>query len=110
MSFKYTKEIMEETANIYIDDIIDISTVQEFEDVIDNIVSNNIINYIVIDMEKVQFIDSTGIGSIVKVISKLQDKGIEIKYINITEEISDIFDILGIFDVYEQGTFILKNN
>ncbi|WAH36791.1 STAS domain-containing protein [Alicyclobacillus dauci] len=52
-----------------------------------------------IDFEDVEFIDSTGIGSIVNLIQSLEGSDIRYRLTNVSEEIQEVFTIIGLEDL-----------
>jgi len=73
---------------------LDIATVDIFKKVVeearDSATSMNI------DMEELSFVDSTGVGGLLNVIKSLKFDNIEVKVSNVSEEVSEVFDLLGL--------------
>lgn len=82
---------------------LDIASVDLFKSKIENIVDN--VNSIVIDLAKLEFIDSTGVGSLIQVIRKLSEKNIDVKVINISSEVFEVLDLLGIPELLGEELF-----
>lgn len=61
---------------------------------------------IVIDFRELDFIDSTGVGTLVEVIKELQGENYKIEVCNISKDIFDILELLGITEMF--GTDYLK--
>lgn len=104
MKLNFDCKIENGTAYVSIEHTLDISTVDEFEKNMNNISK---VSEIFVSFQKMKFIDSTGIGSLVKVIKHFQENKVSIKIINIPNEIYDILDILGLIDIYKDTVFVI---
>lgn len=94
-----------DTAGLLLRGILDVSTVDIFKDkleVVDNV------KEVKIDIDKLRFIDSTGIGGLANGVKLLQHKGISVEIINISAEIFEILDVLGVPEVLGADIFKVK--
>ncbi len=66
---------------------------EHFEKLIDNINEN--IN-IIIDFNKISFIDSSGLGFLVNICKKIREKGNSIILTGLQESVNDIFRLTGV--------------
>ncbi len=55
---------------------------------------------IIINGEKLDYIDSTGLGVIMSIYKKLQEKNLKIKILNLKPNIYKLFDITGLNKVF----------
>ncbi|MFW5985990.1 MAG: anti-sigma F factor antagonist [Halanaerobiales bacterium] len=82
---------------------MDISTVPDFKEKVKIRTENNRIKHLVLDLSKVKFIDSSGLGAILGRYRFLDKKGGKVLLVNPGQQIKKIFDmsgILKIMDVY----------
>ncbi len=84
--------------NIQLNGALDISGVDVFEETIAAMDLTSV-TMVCVDMKNVVFIDSTGIGSLLNLIRTLKEQETEYKFININEEIQEIFLIIGLEDL-----------
>lgn len=54
---------------------------------------------LVVDMAQLEFIDSTGVGSLVSVIRSANNKGIQFDIVNVPDGINEIFEVIGVYEV-----------
>ncbi len=83
---------------------IDIYTSPAFKDDVLNII-NEENKDIVINAEKLDYLDSTGLGVIMSILKAIKEKNLSIKMINVKASIYKLFDITGfnkIFDIEER--------
>lgn len=83
---------------------IDIYTSPAFKDDVLNII-NEENKDIVINAEKLDYLDSTGLGVIMSILKVIKEKNLSIKLINVKASIYKLFDITGfnkIFDIEER--------
>jgi len=68
--------------------------------------------YILVHLEKVEYLDSTGLGILIGGVKRLKEQGGALKLVGPSPRISRIFDITGlnrIFDVYATQTEALAS-
>lgn len=56
---------------------------------------------IVINAEKLEYIDSTGLGSVMAILKLMKEKGLNLKIINVRKNIYKLFDITGFSKVID---------
>jgi anti-sigma B factor antagonist len=59
---------------------------------------------LIVDMEAVQFIDSTGLGMLVSILKEARNAGGTVRLINLTREVMRLLQITGLERVFEIGT------
>lgn len=74
---------------------LDIATVDDFERSVQE-ASMALDGSITIDMAKLVFVDSTGVGGLLKVIKGLRNNSIEVKVTNVNPDVYEVFDLLGL--------------
>jgi anti-anti-sigma factor len=60
---------------------------------------------IIFDLSGLKFLDSSVIGFILYECRKLIDKGYQLKFRNLTDEVRDLFDLLGISHILGESIF-----
>ncbi len=86
---------------IYLNGEIDLNNIQEMEKALDEGVK--LCKNIIIDMKDVRFIDSTGIGLLVKTYKSLKPEGKAIEIKNATGNVRKVFKITCLEDVFNMG-------
>ncbi|MDR1773565.1 MAG: anti-sigma F factor antagonist [Clostridioides sp.] len=85
----------------------------EVRDELDSIINKNQIKVIVFDFEKINFMDSSGIGVIIGRYKKIASDGGRVSVINVNERVRKIFDLSGLNKIinicktYEESIGIL---
>ena len=74
---------------------------QIFQDQISSFLENDKKN-IIIDMGEVKFVDSTGIGNIVRAFSTVKDAGGKLKLAGISDKVQGVLSITKLNSVFEQ--------
>jgi len=90
--------------------IFNSKNISSFKDHFDRI-DHGDINHIILDMERVEEIDSTGIGAIISLLKNLQHKGGNLRIIKLRGAVKKLFEVLRIdriIEVYEDETVALK--
>lgn len=82
---------------------LDISTVEKFRSGIENVSEKT--TEVQLDFFGVEFVDSTGIGSLVQVMKQLQARDIKVMIKRIPAEIYEVFDLLGIPELMGEEFF-----
>lgn len=77
---------------------LDIATVDNLNEHVDLMVQANC-SSILIDFSKLIFIDSTGIGAILRVIYLARDKGFAVELEGMNSNINEIFETVGVIRV-----------
>ncbi|GAB4264328.1 STAS domain-containing protein [Thermincola ferriacetica] len=104
MSLIVDKKVVEEVTYYKLTGILDISTVV-FDD---SFCALKDIKELVIDIDEVRFIDSSGINQLAHIIKKCQKQRIPIKIINISNEVFEVLDLIGLPELFGEDIFILK--
>jgi len=82
---------------------LDISTVEKFRQSVEDVPETT--TEIHLDFSDVEFVDSTGIGSLVHMFNQLKARDIEVKVKRIPAEIYEVFDLLGIPELIGEEHF-----
>ncbi|KNZ69805.1 anti-sigma-factor antagonist [Thermincola ferriacetica] len=104
MSLIIKKKVEEEVTYYRLAGILDIST-DAFDD---NFSDLKDVGDLVIDIDEIRFIDSSGINLLAQIIKKCQKQRIPIKIINISNEIFEVLDLIGLPELFGEDIFILK--
>jgi len=92
------KEVQGETTILKLKGLLDISTQKIIEPYIAEIES---IKKLIFDFTELDFIDSTGIGSIIDAIYVAQEKNFIIELTGVDEGIDDVFKTVGLYHILE---------
>ncbi|WP_170163496.1 STAS domain-containing protein [Brevibacillus gelatini] len=96
MSLVMKEEINGSILNVQVIGLMDYSTVDNFMvEIPDNITK------IVIDFSGLDFIDSTGIGSILSIIHAAADRGIVVTFEGLNKETDELFELVGVYIIKE---------
>ncbi|WP_040203687.1 STAS domain-containing protein [Neobacillus jeddahensis] len=98
MSLQIYQDIDRDQAIVWINGIMDITTVDAFHSKIEQL---PVITSLLLDFSQLEFIDSTGIGAIVELVYLSQEKNFALEFRGIDENIQQIFDVLGLFTIIE---------
>lgn len=82
----------------HIEGVLDISTSDLFAE---NVSDATDVEEVILDVSKMTFIDSTGIGAILELIYQLKETGTSMQIVGMNEEIQDIFETIGVLRVME---------
>ena len=74
---------------------------QKFQDQISSFLENGKKN-IIVDMSDVKFVDSSGIGNIIKAFSTVQQVGGKLKLAGLTDKIKGVLSIVKLDKIFEQ--------
>ncbi|WP_018130599.1 STAS domain-containing protein [Effusibacillus pohliae] len=95
MDFKLkVRDILDGLTIIHVEGEVDIGTVNQLLAEIDGIKQQTV----VLDFNKVTFIDSTGIGLLVRKIMEFREEGRNLKLRSLPDIIYEILDEMGIFE------------
>ncbi len=78
---------------------IDIVTSPDFKDVVMNMFEDS--SHILIDGEKLEYMDSTGLGVLISLLKKTRSNNSKISLTNLKPNIYKLFDITGLNNVFE---------
>lgn len=76
---------------------VDMANALEFEDILMENLNNT--DKLVLDLAELTFIDSSGIYSLASVIQFVNKNNIRFEIINVPEAISEIFDVIGVYEL-----------
>ena len=89
---------------------VDIYTSPELKDKVFELIDSKKLN-MVINGEKLEYIDSTGLGILMSIYKKMQENSLTIKILNLKPNIFKLFDITGLSKVFDiQGWEMEKIN
>ena len=86
---------------VYIKGEIDLNNINQIENILDEGIKKG--KNIIIDMKDVRFIDSTGIGLLVKTYKTLKSEGKTIEIRNAVGNVRKVFKITCLEDVFNMG-------
>jgi anti-sigma B factor antagonist len=78
---------------------IDIVTSPDFKEVVMEMFTDN--SNILIDGEKLEYMDSTGLGVLISLLKKTKSNNLKISLTNLKPNIYKLFDITGLNNVFE---------
>jgi anti-anti-sigma factor len=73
---------------------LDIATVDAFKKSIDD--ASEGAQGITLDMAKLSFVDSTGVGGLLNVVKSLKKMNLPVKIMNVSTDVYEVFDLLGL--------------
>jgi anti-anti-sigma factor len=88
----------ESVYSIVVEGVLDIATVDILHERVDQLEKEDF-TLLTVDFSKLLFIDSTGIGAILRVIYLSRDKGFSVKLDGMSENIKDIFETVGVMRI-----------
>jgi anti-anti-sigma factor len=97
MDLIVTQQKNDSTTIFKIKGTLDISTTNLIEPHLKKL--DDDVRNLLFDFSELEFIDSTGIGSIIDAIHLSQEKNFRIQFQNVNEETEQIFDILGLYEI-----------
>jgi anti-anti-sigma factor len=83
---------------IVVEGVLDIATVDILHERVDQFEFEQI-SSLIIDFSKLLFIDSTGIGAVLRVIYLARDKGFSVQFDGMDENVKDTFETVGVMRV-----------
>ena len=86
---------------------LDISTIDLFRTSVENVQNN--VNQVMLDFNDLKFVDSTGVGGLVQAVKKLREQNLQILVKNISPDVFEVLDLLGIPELLGEETFIRKS-
>ncbi|WP_209121568.1 STAS domain-containing protein [Alkalihalobacillus sp. BA299] len=98
MNLTVEKEILDTTVILKLKGILDISTTNNIDPYLEDI---EFFKLLIFDFSELEFIDSTGIGSIMNAIHLSQEKGFKLKLQGINELTHQVFEMIGIYQILE---------
>ncbi|WP_174726992.1 STAS domain-containing protein [Mesobacillus harenae] len=98
MELIINREVAGSTVVIHFKGILDISTVHLIDPYLDDMENVEIVLF---NFNRLEFIDSTGMGLIINTIYLSQEKNFQLKLEGINEEIGEMFETVGLFQILE---------
>jgi anti-anti-sigma factor len=102
--FTYNLEEENKAVKIYFDGDFDIDVTEVIEDEILPKLGNY--EEVILDLAKVPFVDSSGIGLLINVVETLKEQNIKVSISNIQQDVKDIFDILQLPEIIGEEVFV----
>ncbi|MDE3841045.1 anti-anti-sigma factor (plasmid) [Bacillus methanolicus] len=99
MSLTVKQEEQASTIILKIKGVLDITTSHVIEPYLEKI--DNDIKILILDLTELEFIDSTGIGSIMNAIYLSQEKNIQLKLQGVNELTHHVFETVGLYQILE---------
>lgn len=90
----------EEAKAVFLTGSIDASTNQAFEGRLSDILSSGIHNVLLV-LTNVKYINSTGLGTIVKCVDTFRESGGDIKLVGVPTKVIALFEMLGLLNLFE---------
>lgn len=100
-------DVVNNTGYIKLNGELDISTIELFRVSVEGVQSG--VDNVIISFEELQLVDSTGVGGLVQAVKKLGEKNIGVTVQNISEEVFEVLDLLGIPELLGEEKFIQKH-
>lgn len=93
------KEVTENIYTLRVSGVLDYSTMSPFDKEINSIESGT--EKVIIDVEELEFIDSTGIGSIINLVHAAVEHNFDVEFAGMSDEIKELFETIGVFKIME---------
>jgi anti-anti-sigma factor len=93
-----TSERVDTTLTLIISGVLDYSTIFNFNEIIGDL---NGIGRIVMDFSNMEFIDSTGIGSVLDVVHLGSENQVLLEFIGLNDAVREVFETIGVFQILE---------
>ncbi|HBW38163.1 STAS domain-containing protein [Desulfosporosinus sp. BICA1-9] len=107
MMLEIKSEIINKVATLQFDGVLDISTVDSVQTSLSKLID---VHEVILDFEMVKFVDSTGIGTISKILRKLASEGVIVTIRNIPAVVFEVFEILGLPEIFGEEVFQIKKS
>ncbi|MGP4041832.1 STAS domain-containing protein [Gracilibacillus sp. D59] len=98
-TLEVSKKTEGNVCTLYVTGVLDYSTMDPFIKKIKEIETGS--KKVIVNFEKLEFIDSTGIGAIINLVHEANDKKFKVSLDGMNDEISDLFDTLGVYQIME---------
>lgn len=102
MSLQIRMEISDQRSVLFLEGVLDISTVDLLLTGVSDLASEKEVE---LDLAGVTFVDSTGVGGICKAVTKLRERKVFVKITNTSADLFEIFDILGLPEIFGAEIF-----
>lgn len=80
---------------------LDARGAREFKEKVINLITNNDSLHVIIDLQQLQFIDSSGLGSFLAILKNLHSQGGELKLAQMNKPIRTIFELVSMHKIFE---------
>ncbi len=97
---KILEEIINKTGVLRLTGRLDAASVKNFKDTVSSLVKKEICN-IVIDMKEVEFIDSSGLGSLVSCLRIVNNEGGDIRLSSLQNQIRSLLELTRMHRVFQ---------
>ena len=107
----YIKEINAETMGVSVEGEIDVYTSPKVKESLNELIGKKHYN-LIINLENVSYIDSTGLGVLIGALKKVKENNGDIKLVCTNMQLKKIFDITGlvkIFGIFSSEAEALKD-
>jgi stage II sporulation protein AA (anti-sigma F factor antagonist) len=84
---------------------LDMGTTEQLESVMTTILLSNTLKGIIFNFAKLEFVDSTGVGKLLSYFQELMARNLPFCLIELTQEVQEVFEILGLPFVIGQERF-----
>lgn len=99
--FKYKIDRSDTELTAYFEGDLDIEVTETLEDQFYYECTG--VKTITIDFKNVSFVDSTGIGLLIDLVTKLKNDGADVRIIHVSDDVNEIFTILQISTILGDG-------
>lgn len=99
MGLTVEKEVEGSTVTLFMKGMLDISTSNVIAPYLKEIHEG--VSVLIIDFSELEFIDSTGIGSIIDAIHLSQELNFTLKLQGVNQLTHDVFEMVGLFEILE---------
>ncbi|GGE29765.1 anti-sigma factor antagonist [Pullulanibacillus camelliae] len=99
MSLMINKKVDDQTMTLYLKGIVDITTTAQLNPYLEEITDQ--LKALIFDFTEVEFMDSTGIGSILNAIYLAQEMEFKVIFKGVNELVDQVFDTVGIYQILE---------
>lgn len=106
-----TKKVGEKLV-VYLEGRLDVSVANEVEEELAKLIDQDGNNHLVLNMEKVEYMSSSGFRACIATLRKLNAKNGSLKLSNIRPSVKRIFDVIeltSLFEIHESESEALKD-
>jgi anti-anti-sigma factor len=98
MQLTISKKIEESTLIFHIQGVMDYSTISDADELTQ---LPECINCVIVDFSELEFIDSTGIGSIIGLLHTAFEKNKDVTFRGLNDDAREVFETVGVFRIME---------
>lgn len=113
MELQIKSELRDKTAIVYIKGEIDMYNATALKDRVVSIVDDDGPKCLVLDLQQVEYIDSTGLGILIGIRRRMIEAGGEIRLVIVSPRMTRLFDVTGlskVFGVYKDAEAAIAEN